>query len=329
MTIYHWYVEFRRGRAKQSKTVIRLENVAAMQKVTQDDRNTTHEQIRETMNIEMTAVHTVLYNKVGVRKLISRWVSTFCTQICILERFNERKSRAVYNFVSDDGSWIHLHESERKHRAATWVFEGEVQANKKYRASAASLRKRLEAFLASWALLTSSSSAQSGNIVDAVNGFLRDVSSLYDGEPADADVLRSAYDFIIVGAGTAGCVLANRLTEVHHFQVLLVEAGDREQFFMDIPLLASMLQFTDANWDYSTEPQYRNGIRIENETVEPELKLKRDLDKDSNIIEKDIDRYKRCWNSFQVYAGGTARKASKMKTLQQKQMSVLQFYFID
>lgn len=37
--------------------------------------------------------------------------------------------------------------------------------------------------------------------------------------------------------------------------MLLIEAGGSEEGFMDIPVMATMLQFTEANWDYHTEPQ--------------------------------------------------------------------------
>jgi choline dehydrogenase len=65
------------------------------------------------------------------------------------------------------------------------------------------------------------------------------------------------FDFIIVGAGSAGCVLADRLTASGRHKVLLLEAGPRNRHpWLHIPLGFGRL-FTDRryNWCYSTEPQ--------------------------------------------------------------------------
>ncbi|XP_055693501.1 glucose dehydrogenase [FAD, quinone]-like [Lutzomyia longipalpis] len=68
--------------------------------------------------------------------------------------------------------------------------------------------------------------------------------------------LQEAYDFIIVGGGPAGCVLANRLTADGRFSVALLEAGRPEiPFTSDIPMGAPNLQSTPFNWGYTTEPQ--------------------------------------------------------------------------
>ncbi|XP_043516332.1 dehydrogenase str4-like [Frieseomelitta varia] len=49
------------------------------------------------------------------------------------------------------------------------------------------------------------------------------------------------YDFVIVGAGSAGYVLGNRLSEVNHWKILLLEAGIEEPEVAGIPAFASML----------------------------------------------------------------------------------------
>ncbi|KAL8613591.1 hypothetical protein ACOMHN_022010 [Nucella lapillus] len=69
--------------------------------------------------------------------------------------------------------------------------------------------------------------------------------------------LNSSYDFIIVGAGSAGCVLANRLSEDSHVTVLLLEAGpdDRKYPKVTIPGLADHQFQTEVDWAYYTEPQ--------------------------------------------------------------------------
>ena len=64
------------------------------------------------------------------------------------------------------------------------------------------------------------------------------------------------YDYIIIGAGSAGCVLANRLSEDPSVQVLLLEAGGKDtNFKIHMPAAYGQLNYSNVDWGYFTEPQ--------------------------------------------------------------------------
>jgi choline dehydrogenase-like flavoprotein len=64
------------------------------------------------------------------------------------------------------------------------------------------------------------------------------------------------HDYVIVGAGSAGCVLANRLSEDPGARVLLIEAGGRDRHpNIKIPAAFAKQFRTDMDWDFATEPE--------------------------------------------------------------------------
>jgi len=74
--------------------------------------------------------------------------------------------------------------------------------------------------------------------------------------------MAETYDYIIVGAGSAGCVLANRLSANPAHKVLLLEAGGRDSnpLFRLPMLMGKLFQSGVYNWHYRTEPEaYLNG----------------------------------------------------------------------
>ncbi|XP_045604676.2 glucose dehydrogenase [FAD, quinone] [Procambarus clarkii] len=70
--------------------------------------------------------------------------------------------------------------------------------------------------------------------------------------------LRNQYDFVIVGGGSAGSVLAARLTEIGEWRVLLLEAGGTPPAESHVPGFNQLLLQGDADWNYFTTPQSKS-----------------------------------------------------------------------
>ena len=78
--------------------------------------------------------------------------------------------------------------------------------------------------------------------------------------------MEDSFDYVIVGAGSAGCVLANRLSEDEATRVLLLEAGGSDRsIFIQMPTALSIpMNMPRYNWGFETEPEpFMNGRRLD------------------------------------------------------------------
>ena len=68
--------------------------------------------------------------------------------------------------------------------------------------------------------------------------------------------MKNGYDYVVVGGGSAGCVLAARLSENSAAQVALIEAGPTDEApEVHTPVAFAQLFKSDHDWDYSSEPE--------------------------------------------------------------------------
>ncbi|XP_028161640.1 glucose dehydrogenase [FAD, quinone]-like [Ostrinia furnacalis] len=109
----------------------------------------------------------------------------------------------------------------------------------------------------------------------AVQFFAAAQCLLTDAPIPDDDVTEGAtFDFIIVGGGSAGCVLANRLSEVEQWKVLLIEAGSSPPVESSIPGLAKGIYGTKYDWQYYTQFNgVTNKANINKQTYWPRAKM--------------------------------------------------------
>ncbi|GBM68507.1 hypothetical protein AVEN_144213-1 [Araneus ventricosus] len=83
--------------------------------------------------------------------------------------------------------------------------------------------------------------------------------------PDNHPVSKRNMSYIVVGGGSAGSVVASRLSEVPCVTVLLLEAGAKKPPLLnDVPALARFFWNTDIDWQFKTVPQKNTGFALVN-----------------------------------------------------------------
>ncbi|CAH1988293.1 unnamed protein product [Acanthoscelides obtectus] len=130
-TIYSWYGECKRGRVSLSddprvtapKTAVTQENVDAVRKLINEDRDATYPEIEASLKISKMSIQKILHEELGVSKLVSRWIPHLLTGEQKAERANwceENPTKMVATFVSKAGHIATIPLNEQRTVTADW-----------------------------------------------------------------------------------------------------------------------------------------------------------------------------------------------------------------
>lgn len=138
--VRRWYKRFRDGtnstednsRKGRPNTSITDENIAAVQKLVEEDPHCTFAQMRTALGISSASLQSIVHEKLGLRKLTSRWIPHSLTEDQKHERVNwcqmmlriykNGESKRVSDLLTGDETWLYYYEPETKEQSKTWTF---------------------------------------------------------------------------------------------------------------------------------------------------------------------------------------------------------------